>query len=211
MRWVVCLQLLAFYFVIEKDCHLENENGVENTTSSSRHTFAWLTSSCLWHNFHARPLAAKRTVAHAGGSTAGSSLGFSDADPYEGYGYAGYDQPEAWMRTPLAANGYSVVEYHMAHRSLGAHANGTSIDVMKCTPVLPKPIAVVGLYMYVFFFACGMGAIPWFIMGELFPIEVKGLATSICTAVRDHTVDRHVLFKTQISCFQERHSKRYFR
>jgi len=41
---------------------------------------------------------------------------------------------------------------------------------------------VVSLYLYVFFFSCGMGAIPWFIMGEIFKPSVKGLASSIATA-----------------------------
>merc|ERR1712159_817651 len=34
---------------------------------------------------------------------------------------------------------------------------------------------VVSLYCYVFFFSCGMGAIPWFIMGEIFKPAVKGV------------------------------------
>ena len=42
---------------------------------------------------------------------------------------------------------------------------------------------VISLYLYVFFFSCGMGAIPWFIMGEIFKPNVKGLASSIATAV----------------------------
>jgi len=42
---------------------------------------------------------------------------------------------------------------------------------------------VISLYAYVFFFSCGMGAIPWFIMGEIFKPNVKGLASSIATAV----------------------------
>ena len=42
---------------------------------------------------------------------------------------------------------------------------------------------IVVLYFYVFFFSCGMGAIPWFIMGEIFKPSVKGIASSIATAV----------------------------
>jgi len=42
---------------------------------------------------------------------------------------------------------------------------------------------IVILYCYVFFFSCGMGAIPWFIMGEIFKTSVKGTASSIATAV----------------------------
>merc|ERR1711871_525874 len=48
---------------------------------------------------------------------------------------------------------------------------------------LPDPVAVFALYGYVFFFACGLGAIPWFIMGEIFPAEIKGIASSIATGV----------------------------
>jgi len=44
-------------------------------------------------------------------------------------------------------------------------------------------VAVVGLYAYVAFFSCGLGAIPWAMMGELFPIRVKGTASSIATLV----------------------------
>lgn len=42
---------------------------------------------------------------------------------------------------------------------------------------------VMALYGYVLFFACGMGAIPWFVMGEIFKPNVKGIASSIATAV----------------------------
>jgi hypothetical protein len=44
-------------------------------------------------------------------------------------------------------------------------------------------VAVGALYGFVLFYACGMGAIPWFLMGEIFPAGVKGQATAICTAV----------------------------
>jgi SP family sugar porter-like MFS transporter len=51
------------------------------------------------------------------------------------------------------------------------------------THPLPNIVAVIALYSYVFFFSSGLGAIPWFLMGEIFPAEVKGLASSIATAV----------------------------
>lgn len=47
----------------------------------------------------------------------------------------------------------------------------------------PKILALVAFYGYVFFFGCGMGAIPWSIMGEIFNPSVKGLASSFATAV----------------------------
>lgn len=42
-------------------------------------------------------------------------------------------------------------------------------------------VAVAGLYSYMMFFSCGLGAIPWAMMGELFPIRVKGTQASIAT------------------------------
>jgi len=44
-------------------------------------------------------------------------------------------------------------------------------------------VAVFSLYAYVFFFSCGLGAIPWAMMGELFPIRVKAMASSVATLV----------------------------
>jgi SP family sugar porter-like MFS transporter len=59
------------------------------------------------------------------------------------------------------------------------------VDGAKVCPTHPLPdiVAVIALYSYVFFFSSGLGAIPWFLMGEIFPAEVKGLASSIATAV----------------------------
>eukprot|EP01047_Picozoa_sp_COSAG01_P045610 COSAG01_NODE_4217_length_5230_cov_15.531280_7_plen_96_part_00 len=42
-----------------------------------------------------------------------------------------------------------------------------------CTPKLPKALAVVGLYAYVGFFSCGMGAIPWFLMVRPRPLSTQ--------------------------------------
>eukprot|EP00040_Diaphanoeca_grandis_P025241 m.139599 g.139599 ORF g.139599 m.139599 type:complete len:552 (-) comp30069_c0_seq1:300-1955(-) len=47
----------------------------------------------------------------------------------------------------------------------------------------PEAVALVAFYGYVFFFGCGMGAIPWSILGEIFTPSIKGVASSICTAV----------------------------
>jgi SP family facilitated glucose transporter-like MFS transporter 8 len=49
--------------------------------------------------------------------------------------------------------------------------------------VSQESIALVGLYGYIFFFASGMGAIPWSIMAEIFDPKVKGLASSLATAM----------------------------
>ncbi|KAJ9461203.1 Facilitated trehalose transporter Tret1, partial [Diplonema papillatum] len=48
---------------------------------------------------------------------------------------------------------------------------------------MSSTFVVIGFYGYVAAFAMGMGAIPWFIMGELFHPEVKGIASSIATFV----------------------------
>ncbi|PIA39404.1 hypothetical protein AQUCO_02600097v1 [Aquilegia coerulea] len=44
-------------------------------------------------------------------------------------------------------------------------------------------IAVVGVLTYIGFFSIGMGPVPWVIMSEIFPINVKGVAGSLVTLV----------------------------
>lgn len=62
------------------------------------------------------------------------------------------------------------------------YMNATGDKVCPKHP-LPDIVAVIALYSYVFFFSSGLGAIPWFLMGEIFPAEVKGQASSVATAV----------------------------
>jgi SP family sugar porter-like MFS transporter len=62
--------------------------------------------------------------------------------------------------------------------------SGRTGGAQSCASTVFGPMVSVGaLYGYVFFYACGMGAIPWFLMGEIFPAPVKGFATAICTAI----------------------------
>ncbi|KAF9598788.1 hypothetical protein IFM89_031456 [Coptis chinensis] len=42
-------------------------------------------------------------------------------------------------------------------------------------------LSLVGLVSFVVFFSLGIGAIPWVIMSEILPINIKGLAGSIAT------------------------------
>jgi len=56
------------------------------------------------------------------------------------------------------------------------------IDHEKVTEASLGLFPVFSLYGYVMFFSCGMGAIPWFIMGEISKPNVKGIASSIVTA-----------------------------
>ncbi|KMZ72644.1 putative Transporter [Zostera marina] len=42
-------------------------------------------------------------------------------------------------------------------------------------------ISLVGLVVYVIFFSLGIGAIPWVIMSEILPVNVKSLAGSVAT------------------------------
>ncbi|KAL5061038.1 hypothetical protein RYX36_032642 [Vicia faba] len=55
-------------------------------------------------------------------------------------------------------------------------------DIHKWKEVSPI-LALVGVLIYVGFFSLGMGAIPWVIMSEIFPINVKGSAGSLVTLV----------------------------
>ncbi|KAH1258245.1 Sugar transporter ERD6-like 7 [Glycine max] len=42
-------------------------------------------------------------------------------------------------------------------------------------------LAVTGILVYIGSFSIGMGAIPWVVMSEIFPVNVKGLAGSVAT------------------------------
>ncbi|EDQ86863.1 uncharacterized protein MONBRDRAFT_10586 [Monosiga brevicollis MX1] len=42
-------------------------------------------------------------------------------------------------------------------------------------------IAVISLVLYIFCFSLGLGAVPWLMMSEIFPSNVRGMASSIST------------------------------
>ncbi|GMY21348.1 sugar transporter ERD6-like 8 isoform X1 [Fagus crenata] len=44
-------------------------------------------------------------------------------------------------------------------------------------------LAITGVMVYIGFFSIGMGAVPWVIMSEVFPINLKGIAGSLVTVV----------------------------
>ncbi|KAF3591376.1 hypothetical protein DY000_02020390 [Brassica cretica] len=44
-------------------------------------------------------------------------------------------------------------------------------------------LAVVGIMMYIASFSAGMGAMPWVVMSEIFPINIKGVAGGMATLV----------------------------
>lgn len=54
--------------------------------------------------------------------------------------------------------------------------HGIALDA---TPAL----AVTGILVYIGAFSAGMGAVPWVVMSEIFPINVKGVAGSFATLV----------------------------
>lgn len=46
-----------------------------------------------------------------------------------------------------------------------------------------KYISIVAVFVFVIMFATGPGSIPWFLVGELFGVGARGLATSLAVAV----------------------------
>ncbi|KAK9281798.1 hypothetical protein L1049_004704 [Liquidambar formosana] len=50
---------------------------------------------------------------------------------------------------------------------------------VKAAPIL----AVTGILLYIASFSAGMGAVPWVVMSEIFPINIKGVAGSLATLV----------------------------
>ncbi|GAU11562.1 hypothetical protein TSUD_345530 [Trifolium subterraneum] len=66
--------------------------------------------------------------------------------------------------------------------SIGTIAMVAVKDIHKWKEVSPI-LALVGVLVYVGSYSLGMGAIPWVIMSEIFPINVKGSAGSLVTLV----------------------------
>ncbi|KAK2990544.1 hypothetical protein RJ640_019824 [Escallonia rubra] len=57
---------------------------------------------------------------------------------------------------------------------------------LKSFDIAPKAapaLAVTGILLYIGSFSAGMGAVPWVVMSEIFPINVKGVAGSLATLV----------------------------
>ncbi|KAL6191049.1 hypothetical protein ACLB2K_037442 [Fragaria x ananassa] len=68
---------------------------------------------------------------------------------------------------------------------LGCFLAGTSFFLKEYGLLLDwvPTIAVSGVLIYIAFFSIGMGAVPWVIMSEIFPIHVKGAAGSLVVLV----------------------------
>ena len=59
----------------------------------------------------------------------------------------------------------------------------TACLALKTVTIVVSYLAVVSVFFFVIFFATGLGSIPWFLVGELFGIGGRGLATSIAVGV----------------------------
>eukprot|EP00730_Choanoeca_flexa_P017114 TRINITY_DN8198_c0_g1_i3.p1 TRINITY_DN8198_c0_g1~~TRINITY_DN8198_c0_g1_i3.p1 ORF type:complete len:505 (+),score=112.64 TRINITY_DN8198_c0_g1_i3:113-1627(+) len=65
------------------------------------------------------------------------------------------------------ASSCAVLGYYFYEKSNGDAPNGL--------------IAVVSLILYIFCFSLGLGAVPWLMMSEIFPVRIRGLASSFAT------------------------------
>ncbi|KAJ9682123.1 hypothetical protein PVL29_018154 [Vitis rotundifolia] len=68
---------------------------------------------------------------------------------------------------------------------LGCLLTGTSflLKAHQLAPNLVPILAVTGILVYIGFYSVGLGAIPWVIMSEIFPLHIKGTAGSLVTLV----------------------------
>ncbi|KAA8543191.1 hypothetical protein F0562_021314 [Nyssa sinensis] len=68
---------------------------------------------------------------------------------------------------------------------LGCTLTGTSfyLKAHEKSPEAAPILAVTGILVYIGAFSIGMGAIPWVLMSEIFPINIKGVAGSLATLV----------------------------
>nr|ADP37168.1 putative ERD6-like transporter [Vitis vinifera] len=68
---------------------------------------------------------------------------------------------------------------------LGCLLTGTSflLKAHQLATNLVPILAVTGILVYIGFYSVGLGAIPWVIMSEIFPLHIKGTAGSLVTLV----------------------------
>ncbi|KAK4586948.1 hypothetical protein RGQ29_023903 [Quercus rubra] len=68
---------------------------------------------------------------------------------------------------------------------LGCFVTGTAffLEGHNLLPEWAPILAFVGVLFFIAFFSIGMGAVPWLIMSEIFPIDVKGAAGSLVVLV----------------------------
>ncbi|XP_043709578.1 sugar transporter ERD6-like 7 [Telopea speciosissima] len=57
------------------------------------------------------------------------------------------------------------------------------LKVHELAPTVVSPLAVTGILAYIGFFSIGMGAVPWVMMSEVFPLNIKGAGGSLATLV----------------------------
>ncbi|KZV32392.1 hypothetical protein F511_03675 [Dorcoceras hygrometricum] len=81
----------------------------------------------------------------------------------------------AGRKPPLVISGAGLV--------IGCLLTGSSFFLKEhgLAPDAAPALAVTGILVYVGAFAMGMGAIPWVVMSEIFPMNIKGVAGSLVT------------------------------
>lgn len=82
---------------------------------------------------------------------------------------------DLWGRRPLLLTGIALMTVSLAFLSLNFYFAGSS-------PVL-KWMALISMIAYIAGFAVSLGPIMWLVLAEVFPLEVRGLGTSLAVSI----------------------------
>ncbi|EXC05702.1 Sugar transporter ERD6-like 16 [Morus notabilis] len=105
-----------------------------------------------------------------------NGVGFYASETFEEAGLSGKTGTIAWafVQVPITVVGAILIDKSGRRPLIMAHGL-----LLELAPI----IAVAGVLIYISSFSIGMGAVPWVIMSEIFPIHMKGVAGSLVVLV----------------------------